>query len=106
VLGSKLESVEEEDDEDLITDTAPPEFADSPRTPRSNPRYHLRPSPSPSPSQTRTHDDLSDVSANLAAAFRQAEEALLGPRLTRQQRKTPLPDDILHRFPWERKKKK
>jgi hypothetical protein len=105
MLGSKLEPIDEGDETEPIEATVPPEFADSPRTPRSNPRYNLRPSPSASSSSSPA-SHLSDISQNLAEAFRIADEALFGPRQTRQQRQTPLSDDVLHHFPSERKRKK
>jgi len=95
--------LEEEEEEDDILATVPPEFADSPHTPRSNPRYHLRPSPSP---RSPAVDDLADLSKSLGDTFQKAAEALFGKRQTRQQRKEPLPDDILHQFPKDRRSKK
>ena len=90
-----------ETNEPGITDTAPPDFVTSPSTPRTHPRYEFR----PSPSRTREQpEDLSPHRQSLEDAFQPADEALFGPRLMRRQRE-PLPDDVLHQYPPESKKK-
>jgi transposase InsO family protein len=90
-----------EEDEPGLADIQPPEFAASPHTPRTHPRYSFR----PSPSRTPPPEDLSPLRTTLEDAFREADEALFGPRLTRRQA-PPLPDDVVQRYPSERKKKK
>jgi len=99
-----LDQIPEEDD--LLGDITPPEFFYSPSTPRSNPRYDFRPSPSPPPPPP-PHDDpfhASQLRKTLDDAFRETEEALFGPRLTRS-RKPHVDDDVLHRYPSERGKR-
>jgi len=96
-------TIEEEEEEDDLFATAPPEFADSPSTPRSNPRYHFRPSPS-----RPTHTDPfnpAEIQASLERAFEEADESLFGPRSSRSRQQRPLPDDVLHRYPQERGKR-
>ena len=90
-----------ETDEPGIADTEPPDFVASPATPRTHPRYEFRPSPARTPEPP---EDLTPLRQSLEDAFRLADEALFGPRLTRRQRE-PLPDDVLHQYPPERKKK-
>ena len=81
--------------------TKPPDFITSPSTPRTHPRYEFRPSPSRTPKRP---EDLSPLCQSLEDTFRRADMALFGRRLTRQQRE-PLPDDVLHQYLSERKKK-
>ena len=93
-------TIEEEEDDDDITATSPPEFVTSPSTPRSNPRYHLRPSPASTP-PTDPFDPAA-IRASVEAAFRDADAALFPSSFTRSKKPKSIPDDVLHRFPPER----